>query len=90
MKAISLPSNVMVYLGITLIIVIAVVIFMLLNGPPNEDYYFLMKKGCLELIKDCNKAPSTIMIENKKLYTLEELCNLNNVKPENCAKSCGC
>jgi competence protein ComGC len=89
MKATALPSNLMVYLAIT-VIVIAVVVILMLLYTPGENYLLLMKKGCLELIKDCNKDLDTIIIENEKPYSLGELCSLNNIKSENCAKSCGC
>jgi len=93
MKGITLPSNVMVYLIITILVISAVVIYVLEYYPNEEDYYFLLKSGCVELARNCdNPNWQNIVIEGKiKSYTMAELCTLNNIKTlENCKKSCGC
>ncbi|MCX6821447.1 MAG: hypothetical protein NTW30_01580 [Candidatus Aenigmarchaeota archaeon] len=94
MKGQSLPSNIAVYLVITIIVIAAIVSFVYFYCPNcfgGERYDMLMRKGCLDLIKNCNEDLSQITVENKREYTLQELCNLNGISDENkCRSACGC
>lgn len=94
MKGISLPSNISVYLIITLMVIAVIVTFVYMYCPTcfgGERYDMLMRKGCLDLIKDCNENLNQIIVENKREYTLQELCNLNGIADENkCRSACGC
>ena len=94
MKGLSLPSNVTYYLIITLIVIAAIAGLVYVYCPTcfgGERYDMLMRKGCIELIKDCSIEPSQIIVENDKPYTLQKLCELNGIQdPDKCRSACGC
>ena len=94
MKGLSLPSNVTYYLIITLIVIAAIAGLVYYYCPTcfgGARYDMLMRKGCIELIKDCNEDLNQIIVEGKRPYTLQELCQLNGIQdPNKCRSACGC
>ena len=84
--------NVAIYLIITLIVIAAIIVVFFLNRPEDENYFYLMRLGCLELIKNCDKDLDQIQVEgNKRMYNLQELCEFNGIYDEiSCKKACNC
>ena len=91
MKALSMPVNLLVIVVVSIIILIALIIGLAYFSGQTPSMDATYRIGCIEQVRDCSKAPSSINVkQGDKSFTLLEVCSNLGMDENVCKKNCGC